>query len=187
MSDQAILAKIHARRQEIADARANVAAEIKQLGALDASLQQEETELRITERHILKFAVGELERPTTELAARVLAKGKEQEAAQRGKRKPKGLPNVLVMARAVMADSAEQGRHWLEPVEIVTQIRKRWQWPELEVGFISPQLWRAARKGKLLKDGTRYALLASNEKAPDSVAAGAPQSNGAADLPQLST
>lgn len=179
MSDQeAILAKIQMRRRAIAEARANMAEEIEKLRGLDAGLEQEEMELTITERHILKFTIGELERPTTELGARVVATRLAQEAVQRSKRKPADVPSVLVMAGTVLLERAERGQIWLEPAEIVTEIKKRW-WRDAEQAFIAPQLWRAAKKGRLLKDGTRYALP-ENEKAPVGMATEASHSNGAA-------
>ena len=187
MADEnVIVARINARRHEIAALRADVAAQIEQLKRVDSGLEQEEAELKITERHIAKLTQGELERPMTELGARVMAASKAQEAAQRGKRKPDGVPSVLAMAGTVLLEKAERGQIWLEPAEFVTEIKKRW-WPEAEQAFIAPQLWRAFKKGTLRKDGTRYALPEGIEKAPASVAAGAPQSNGAAGWYPVST
>lgn len=181
MSDQqALLAKIHERRKEIAEQRSDLAHTIDRCRQVDASLEQEDAELAITERNIAKFTGSDLENPVTELGARLVAAHKTQLANRREKRKPDGLPSVLSMAATVLIQRAQEGQIWLEPAEIVTEIKRRW-WQRAEHGDIVPQLWRAVKKGLLLKDGSRYALPDNQyEKAPDGIAAGASQSNGAA-------
>ena len=187
MSEQAtVLEQIAVRRKEIAERRTLIAEQINELKKLDCVLDEEESELAITERNVRKFVGGEIARAIGELTANAIAEFAKNQGAGRGKRKPDGLPSVLSMAGTVLIERAEQGRGWLEPAEIVTEIKKRW-WPEAEVEFISPQLWRAAKRGSLQKDGTRYAVPQRNEKAPDGVAAEASQSNGAAGSSPVST
>ena len=178
MSDhQALLAKIETRRKEIAVQRSLVADVIATNQSIDDGLQKEDADLEITERYIRQFTEGGLATPVTELAKHIMAERAAPVLKVRGKRKPDGLPSVLEMAAIVFRDRANEGQPWLEPAEIVTEIKRRW-WKAAEQEFIGPQLWRAARKGRLLKNGTRYALPI--EKAPDSVAAEASHSNGAA-------
>jgi hypothetical protein len=163
-----------------------------------AVLDREDEELAVTERQVARFLPSRpmLDPPTSPVGAsrpppnpiprpvppEVLAAKLAETLAPkptRAKRKPKGVPTILRMARDVLRESSARGERWLEAQDITEVIRKRW-WPEVEQSYVQPQLWRAAQKQKvLLKDGSRYALPTENEKGPALSNAEPSRSNGA--------
>jgi len=171
------LENIKARRAEIARQRAIISEQHETLAALDAALDREDRNLSTAER-----AVAEHTNPTAaanlfqigEVAASIIAR--TECVRTRERRKPDGIPTIMQMTRDVLARSTNR---WMSGPEIAEAIREQW-WPEVETEFITPQLWRAATKRRvLIKNGALYALPHTNEKDPAD-RAGSSRRNGAA-------
>jgi hypothetical protein len=80
-------------------------------------------------------------------------------------KKPAGTPTMPEMIEAVLTEASFQGRHALEPKEIVATIRQKW-WPTVTPASVSPIAWRLAKEGRLHKDGSKYSL--AREQAAES-------------------
>lgn len=181
MSDEQPLRDwLAARRSRIEALRAEIARQREALSQQEASLDAEEADLVATERTLARRASDQTFQPIAALTASVVERARPEPPKE--PRKPKGIPKILVMADTVLAESEALGQPWLEPTQIAEVIRARW-WPTVETGFITPQLWRAAKIGKLRKDGTRYARVQRNEKTPAVGTTGAFSANGAGSQP----
>lgn len=157
--------------QSIRDRRAEIQRQIEILESEDAVLAR-------AERHYARLPAHE---PILigAAATQVLDSLVPSVTPTKAPRKPKGIPTMYRMACDILRVSGSAGRPWLDAVEIANAIRERW-WPNCEASFVQPQLWRLAKTGKLLKQGSRYALPSrGHEKAPTDQG-GASQSNGAA-------
>jgi hypothetical protein len=66
--------------------------------------------------------------------------------------KPDGLPTLVEMIVAVLAEAAKQGRDSLAPREIRAAIRKRW-WPDAPHHVVSSAVWRLGNMDRLRKVG----------------------------------
>lgn len=152
-------------------------AKLDEIGRARRALEVEESEIasiiRGLERHLSLAPRPVIQEPVASAAAAVI----ERVDSLRRKRKPKNVPSVFRMSCDVLRDSMKRGRPWLDSAEIAEEIRKRW-WHQAQTGFIQPQLWRAAKRGRLLKNGARYALPTLNEKTPAEQTAGVSQSLG---------
>ncbi len=136
------------KKIELKDVQREKAAAIKLLGTLDRQreiVEQQINELTITERTLARLLSVELPELSGPLAP---------EAAKR--KKPAGIPTIYMMALTLFR---ERGVHFMEGHEIVRAIRERW-WPTADNNDISPTLWRLSKTGKLVKNGTKYGLLA---------------------------
>lgn len=93
----------------------------------------------------------EIEREASELkrAAAVLERLRRPPSAA-DRRKPVGLPTVTEMVLAVLGDEE------MRPAQVKAGIRERWAWnPKVEQ--INMAMWRLARRGVLVNDGSAYA------------------------------
>lgn len=142
---------IRQRRQQIDAERKNLAAQIDSLRRKETMLDQELHELTVTERTIARLHNIEL----PELIA-------PPEKATGGK--PAGIPTVLEMANAVIASEAEgRDQLFMEGNDITEAIRRRW-WPTVKPSDVTPTLWRAAKEGRIYKNGTRYARVKPDDR-----------------------
>ena len=122
-----------------------------------AALEKRDAELAIVERELAAFLSDTGPIAFSDLAGDIVQRARP-DATKRGRRKPKGIPTIFRMTCDILREAAAEGRPWLDAQEITERIKQHW-WPEAEVAFVQPQIWRAAVKRKVLdKDGTLYAL-----------------------------
>lgn len=134
------------KKIDLKEVQREKAAAVQRLAALDherSDVEQQINELAITERTLARLLSVDLPEPLVP-ASSELSKRK----------KPEGIPTIYVMTLTLFRD---QGVHWLEGQEIVQAIREKW-WPTAKNDDIGPTLWRLAKMGKLVKQGTKYAL-----------------------------
>lgn len=150
--------RIRLRKEEVAAALARIAQQRDELDRSKLLLEQEQSDLAITERTLARLNAIDLpaETPT--------APGERPDTTTR--RKPKGIPTIYIMTVTILRES---NRVWLEGSEILSAIRSRW-WPSAEPVDVSPTLWRLAKEGKLLKQNTSYGLPQADPVSADPAA-----------------
>lgn len=150
-----ILTRITERREIIAKRRREIANAIETLRSEDAGLVGEDAELEIMVRRLPSYAVNEEREPQAlgnMVASLVAAIEPEPE---RKKRKPDGIPPILEMANEALAHFEAQGTQLVTARDIAKFMRARY-WPEAKADYIQGQLWRAAKRGDLIKKGSCY-------------------------------
>jgi len=135
------------KRLDLRDIQREKAAEIQRLAEHDAErarIEQRINELSVTERTLARLMSVDLPEPERSATETV------------NRKKPEGIPTIYIMAVTLLRES---GVHWMEGQDFVQAIRNRW-WPTADSNDITPTLWRLAKTGKLVKNGTKYALPA---------------------------
>jgi hypothetical protein len=183
-NQEQILQRIGDRRADLARRRREIARTIELLRAEDAEIERKDAALLITAQTLPDVLVNPEREPLSIGDVVGTMVSSLETATSAPKRKPEGLPSILEMASEALATFELDGVEWLTPPEIARYISTRW-WPDVKTEFISPQLWRAAVRGDLLKSGPRYARknTTRHEKGPATEVARPSQTNGAADWP----
>jgi hypothetical protein len=141
-----------ARNREFEAIQKEKALVAKKLAAIDrdrAMLEQQASELAVTERTLARILGVDLPQET----------GGSTSNGSKAGGKPKKLPSIYQMMLALLAEAPGGA---LEVQDAMRLIRERW-WPSAERNDIAPTLWRLAKTGKLKKDGTSYALPETEE------------------------
>lgn len=150
-----ILHRLTERRSEIARRRQEIAIAIEALQAEDAALIRRDEALQITAQTLPDLLANEDRGPQAlgnMVASLVAAIEPEPE---RKKRKPDGIPPILEMANEALAHFEAQGTQLVTARDIAKFMRARY-WPEAKVDYIQGQLWRAVKRGDLIKKGSCY-------------------------------
>lgn len=135
----------------IADRRAEIRRERDRLDI-------EDRELEAAERQITRLFSMQVAAPNSALASHDAVHVGEAtqpiiEKLATGRRKPRGVPKVLVMVFEILRETKRP----MQAKEIADQIRDRW-WREAPTSAIQAQLWRAAKDGRLQKCDRGYSL-----------------------------
>lgn len=181
MADQEnTLERVRQLRRNCEAMRADIQRQVSELLERQSQLEVEDRELEITERTLLTRVL--LAAPACgpqQLVGAVanVVSGLEPEI-KKPPRKPDDVPPILEMADVAFAQLEAQGIGWATSPQIAEVIRRLW-WPEVRSEYIQPQLWRAAKRGDLLKEGNRYARKSARyEEGPDTEVTRPLQSNG---------
>jgi hypothetical protein len=154
--------EIQARRKANARLRAEIRHQIDILDQQMQALEHDEINLAAIERALSRNEQDQPIQAVGEIVARLV--GSVSPQAERFSRKPSHLPSVVEMARLALQAPQGEAQKWLSAAEITEIIKNNW-WPDVSSDFIGPQLWRAAKRGALTKEGMRYALLAPSSSA----------------------
>lgn len=174
-----ILQRINDRREAIAHRRREIARVIEVAQSEDADLIREDYELETMTRRLPVFFANAAREPQAigDMAANIVASVEPEQP--RTKRKPEHLPSILEMADDALRHFEQQGTPWATARDIAKHMRAT-RWPEAKPDFIQGQLWRAAKRGDLIKKGSCYGRKdCPHEKGLATEAARPSQSNGA--------
>lgn len=170
------LTRIRAQREEVSRRAADLTREIAALQHDLTMLEEMDRELEVAERIVAGLLPTPEPRALGDVAGAVVSSLEPE--VKPSPRKPPGLPSILEMANEAFEAFEKDGVWKLTCPEITRYIRSRW-WPDVKTEFISPQLWRAATRGDILKDGAYYARKGTEyEKGPATEVARPSQSNG---------
>jgi hypothetical protein len=136
------------RRQEIAQAIADLTAHI-------SALRQEDAELEKVDVVLARFVDPDQVHQATVTISGVSAVGMAGDVKTEGK--PAGTPTTPNMIVMLLKEAAGQGKPGLEPREMQMIIARRW-WPSVKSEDIGPTAWRMWKEGRLAKDGSLYML-----------------------------
>lgn len=154
--------------------RAWIAARRSQLAAEDQKLSDEDQELDGVLRVLARLQADQAWSQTSESFATKSADARqdkeledtdavEDEGSERSRStKPEGTPSLFEMAEIILAEQEQGGRYELEGSFIMNQIKARW-WPEARTNSVLPSLWRFAKQGRLVKNGSRYSRVKATE------------------------
>ncbi|HRO51250.1 MAG TPA: hypothetical protein PLW75_14000 [Hyphomicrobium sp.] len=150
-----ILSRLNERRAALSKRRQDIAQAIAELQAEDAELARRDEALQITAQTLPELLVNEEREPQSigSMAANVIASIEPE--PERKKRKPDDIPPILQMADEALAHFEAQGTALVTARDIANFMRARY-WPEAKADYIQGQLWRAAKRGDLLKKGSHY-------------------------------
>ena len=144
MSNDDILDRIQKRREQIERGRAKLLQQLDDLNREQQRLEQEAQELDIAARVLNRLSPDETEQ----------SKNYTPPWTKPGK-KPDGIPAMSDMIQTVLLAAEKDGIAELETQNIVNAIRIKW-WPDAQNNDVAPVLWRQAKIGRLIKNGTRY-------------------------------
>lgn len=153
--DEQILHRLSERRAAVARRRQEIACAIEALQAEDAALIRRDEALQITAQTLPDLLKNEDRGPQAlgDMAATLVAAIEPE--PERKKRKPDGIPPILEMANEALAHFEAQGTQLVTARDIAKFMRARY-WPEAKADYIQGQLWRAAKRGDLIKKGSCY-------------------------------
>lgn len=154
MMDPTLLEPLRARRAQIAKRRADLASRRERIAREDDALATEIEEINTTLKTLSRVYGVELED---------LPDIKAAKSTGVISTKPAGSPTLYEMVTNILEEYdmlIDDGP--MEGDQIFEEIRRRW-WPDAPRNSIIPSLWRFAKEGRLIKDGTAYRLVQKDE------------------------
>ena len=152
------LARVQARRREIAK-------EVKDAMAKVNALKTEDSELETAERVILRLSKGRSFSPQPVVG--LFGEDDEGEEEAPSLAKPPNTPTVPEMIKeALMVNDLLGDKPGLEPKEMANFIAEKW-WPNVPINAIGPIAWRMWKRHELVKKGSVYSLPANKTPAED--------------------
>lgn len=152
---------ISTRRAELADEDQKLADEDQELVGVQRVLARLQADRAWAQTHGLSPAQAkDAQAPSEPEQADVV---EEDEGSERSRStKPEGTPSLFEMTEIILAEQEQGGRNELEGSFIMNQIQARW-WPEARTNSVLPSLWRFAKQGRLVKNGSRYSRVKATE------------------------